>query len=150
MTMHEYSIIQALVDSVGAAVVKTGAASADGAEVRHIRIEIGDLAGVDIGLLTTAYEVFRFGTICAHATLEITPVRAQWACPRCDGIIARGSVLQCPLCGVPAALTRGDEIVLARVELAVPGPDEADTTGRAAAVSAEKTDSIPITASGRI
>lgn len=109
--MHEYSIIQALVESVGAHV--------GGGQVRHVRIEIGSLAGVDAGLLTTAYEVVRIGTICAEATLEITPVEAQWACPRCDRLLARGSKLQCPECDLPAALTRGDEIVLAQIEVEV-------------------------------
>jgi hydrogenase nickel incorporation protein HypA/HybF len=109
--MHEYSIIHALVESVGAHV--------PGGQVRHVRIEIGSLAGVDAGLLTTAYEVARIGTICAEATLEITPVEAQWACPRCDRLLARGSKLQCPECDLPAALTRGDEIVLAQIEVEV-------------------------------
>lgn len=108
--MHEYSIVHALVESVGTHVMA-------GAQVRHIRIEIGSLAGVDAGLLTTAYEVARFGTICAEATLEITPVAAQWACPRCERLLARGAKLQCPECGLPAALTRGDEIVLAQIEV---------------------------------
>jgi hydrogenase nickel incorporation protein HypA/HybF len=107
--MHEYSIIHALVESVGAHVAA--------GQVRHVRIEIGTLAGVDAGLLATAYEVARIGTICAEATLEITPVDAQWACPRCERLLARGSKLQCPECDVPAVLTRGDEIVLAQIEV---------------------------------
>lgn len=109
--MHEYSIIHALVESVGTHVAR--------GQVRHVRIEIGSLAGVDSGLLTTAYEVARIGTICAEATLEITPVEAQWACPRCERLLARGSKLQCPECALPAALTRGDEIVLAQIEVEV-------------------------------
>ena len=109
--MHEYSIIHALVESVGA--------YAAGGQVRHVRIEIGALAGVDAYLLTTAYEVARIGTICAEATLEITPVDAQWACPRCERLLARGAKLQCPACDVPAALTCGDEIVLAQIEVDV-------------------------------
>lgn len=109
--MHEYSIISALIESVGA--------HAAAGQVRCIRIEIGALAGVDCGLLTTAYEVVRIGTICAEAALEITPVEAQWSCPRCQRLFARGSKLQCPECDLPAALTRGDEIVLAQIEVEV-------------------------------
>jgi hydrogenase nickel incorporation protein HypA/HybF len=114
--MHEYSIIHALVESVGAHVA--------GGQVHHVRIEIGSLAGVDAGLLMTAYEVARIGTICAGATLEITPVDTQWACPRCERLIARGSRLQCPECELPAALTRGDEIVLAQIEVEIEGEEE--------------------------
>src|SRR5215212_2353275 len=98
--MHEYSIIHALVESV--------AVHAAAGQVRHVRIEIGTLAGVDAGLLSTAYEVARIGTICAAATLEITPVVAQWACPRCERLFARDSKLHCPGCDLPAILTRGD------------------------------------------
>ena len=114
--MHEYSIVHALVESVGTHV--------RGAQVRCVRIEIGALAGVDAGLLATAYEVGRIGTVCAGATLEITPVEAQWACPRCERLLARGSKLQCPECDLPAVLTRGDEIVLAQIELEIEDGEE--------------------------
>jgi hydrogenase nickel incorporation protein HypA/HybF len=113
--MHEYSIVQALVESVGAQVAARPDAAA--ARVCTIRIEIGSMSGVDFGLLVTANEVARFGTICADASLEITRVDAQWACPRCERLVARGARLQCPDCDLPATLTRGDEIVLARIEL---------------------------------
>ena len=51
--MHEYSIIQSLVDSVTAAV-----RSRPEAAVHGVHVAIGELAGVDCALLTTAYEVF--------------------------------------------------------------------------------------------
>ena len=56
--MHEYSIVQSLVDSVSAAV------GARDAAVHEVRVAIGEMSGVDCGLLTTAYEVFRAGTLC--------------------------------------------------------------------------------------
>ena len=55
--MHEYSIIQSLVDSVAAAM-----GSRDGA-VQRVDVAIGELAGVDCTLLATAFEVFREGTL---------------------------------------------------------------------------------------
>jgi hydrogenase nickel incorporation protein HypA/HybF len=107
--MHEYSIIHALVEQVRTHV--------EAGQVRHVRIEIGALSGVDPYLLTTAFEVGRFGTVCADATLEITRVDAQWACPRCDRLVGRGARLQCPDCDLPVVMTRGDEIVLAQIQL---------------------------------
>lgn len=104
--MHEYSIVQSLVDSVAAAVPEN-------AIVHRIHIEIGDLAGVDCGLLATAYEVFRDGTLCERATLSIERTAARWACPRCGG----EGRLRC--CDTPARLAAGDEIVLQRIELEV-------------------------------
>ena len=111
--MHEYSIVQSLVDSVAAAV------GGREATVQSIHIAIGDVAGVDCGLLTTAFEVFRGGTLCEHATLTIDRVPARWECPRCGGEVARGGFLRCPICNAPARLVAGDEIVLQRIELEV-------------------------------
>jgi hydrogenase nickel insertion protein HypA len=107
--MHEYSIVQSLVDSVAAAVVNRDAV------VRRVDIAIGELAGVDCTLVATAFEVFREGTICADAELTIDRVPALWECPRCT---ARG-FLRCAQCHEPARLAAGDEIVLQRIELEV-------------------------------
>lgn len=107
--MHEYSIVQSLVDSVAAAVPEA-------AIVHRVHIAIGDLAGVDCGLLATAYEVFRGGTLCEHATLTIDRVPARWKCPQCG----EEGFLRCARCDKPARLAAGDEIVLQRIELEVP------------------------------
>ena len=111
--MHEYSIIQSLVDSVAAAVGER-----DGA-VQRVDVAIGELAGVDCALLATAFEVFRGGTICEHATLTIDRIPARWECTRCGGAMARGGFLRCALCDAPAKLALGDEIVLQRIEMEV-------------------------------
>lgn len=107
--MHEYSIVQSLVDSVAAAVGDRDAT------VSRIEIAIGDLAGVDCGLLATAYEVFRGGTLCEHASLAIERIPARWKCPQCGG----EGFLRCTRCNTPARLAAGDEIVLQRIELEV-------------------------------
>lgn len=111
--MHEYSIVQSLVDSVAAAVQDRYAT------VQRIDVAIGELAGVDCALLTTAFEVFRDGTLCEHATLNIDHIPARWECSRCGGEVARGGFLRCALCNTPARLATGDEIVLQRIELEV-------------------------------
>jgi hydrogenase nickel incorporation protein HypA/HybF len=111
--MHEYSIVQSLVDSVAAAV------GTREATVHRIDVTIGELAGVDCALLTTAFEVFRDGTLCERATLTIDRIPARWECSRCGGEMARGGFLRCALCNTPARLAAGDEIVLQRIELEV-------------------------------
>lgn len=111
--MHEYSIVQSLVDSVLAAV------GSREASVHRVDVAIGELAGVDCGLLTTAFEVFRAGTLCEHAALTIDRIPARWECPRCHGEVVRGGFLQCALCRIPARLAAGDEIILQRIELEV-------------------------------
>jgi len=111
--MHEYSIIQSLVDSVSSAVGTRVAA------VHRIDVAIGELAGVDVTLLTTAFEIFRVGTLCERATLTIARVPARWECERCGQAVARGGFLSCSDCGAPARLAAGDEIILQRIELEV-------------------------------
>lgn len=111
--MHEYSIVQSLVDSVTAAVGERVAS------VHEVRVAIGEMSGVDCGLLTTAYEVFRAGTLCEHASLTIDRIPARWHCPRCHMAIASGAFLRCAECNEPAQLASGDEIVLQRIELEV-------------------------------
>jgi hydrogenase nickel incorporation protein HypA/HybF len=111
--MHEYSIVQSLVDSVAAAVGDREAS------VHEVHIAIGEMSGVDCGLLTTAYEVFRAGTLCEHASLTIDRIPVNWQCPRCHVAITNGAFLRCVECNEPAQLASGDEIVLQRIELEV-------------------------------
>jgi hydrogenase nickel incorporation protein HypA/HybF len=113
--MHEYSIVQALFDQIQATVRARGAIS-----VRRVKVQIGEIAGVDVELLRTAYNLFRERTICAEAPLEINAVAARWCCPDGHGDIEKGRPLVCPSCVRPARLAAGDEIVLQQLELEVP------------------------------
>jgi hydrogenase nickel incorporation protein HypA/HybF len=112
--MHEYSIVESLVDRVEREV-----AQHPGAVVREVRVRIGELAGVEIELLRTAFETFRAHTVCEHAEILITAVPASWRCPRCDRAIEQGAVLRCPTCDRPARLASGDDIILERIEMEV-------------------------------
>jgi hydrogenase nickel incorporation protein HypA/HybF len=112
--VHEYSIVQELVARVEDLSRLHRAQS-----VRRLVLKIGELSGVEAGLLTTAYDTFRERTCCENADLAIEPVRARWMCPACDTAVARNAVLRCPTCQGPARLVEGDEIVLARIEMEV-------------------------------
>ena len=113
--MHEYSIIQALLARVDREARQRGASA-----VHRLRVQIGELSGVEIDLLTTAFETFRQGSLCTDAELEVEAVPAQWSCPECGASIPRGAILRCRACGLPARLIGGDEIVLDQIELEVP------------------------------
>ena len=112
--MHEYSIVGALVDRVGAEAARAGG------RVKRVHVKLGELAGVDPGLLATAFEIFRARTVCEEAELSIETVAARWCCRRCDATIPRGARLHCPVCDLPARLGGGDEILLSRIEMEVP------------------------------
>jgi hydrogenase nickel incorporation protein HypA/HybF len=117
--MHEYSIVSALVDQVEAS-----ARLHPDAFVTRVHVAIGELAGVDVGLLATAFETFRAKTVCDRAELAIEARPARWCCPKCKAVIPRGAVLRCEACAAPARLVSGDEIVLQRIEL-----EQADEPG---------------------
>lgn len=112
--MHEYSLVQALLDRVEAEARAHGASG-----VHRLSLRIGSMAGVERDLLTSAFDICRRGTICDEAELEIEPVEARWECRLCGREVAQGEVLSCPDCGSPARLKSGDEIVLERIELEV-------------------------------
>lgn len=113
--MHEYSIVQALVERVEAE-ARARAATA----VHRVSVRIGELSGVEVDLLVTAYETFRDRTICRHAALDVRRVDARWECPKCARAIKQGDMLRCLTCAVPAELVAGGEITLDQIEMEVP------------------------------
>jgi hydrogenase nickel incorporation protein HypA/HybF len=113
--MHEYSIVSSLVDRV-----QQIAGEHPGAIVRRLHLRIGELAGVEVDLLRTAFDTFRARTVCDGAELAIQTVPADWRCPKCQGAIPVGWVLRCPHCQTAARLFAGDDIILDRVEMEVP------------------------------
>jgi hydrogenase nickel incorporation protein HypA/HybF len=112
--MHEYSIVQALLDRVDQEARSRGAT-----RIHAVRVRIGELAGVEVELLRTAYDTIRRGTACEDAPLDIDLTEARWACPSCGTALLRGAALQCPDCHLPARLASGDEIMLERIEMEV-------------------------------
>ncbi|MFZ5445896.1 MAG: hydrogenase maturation nickel metallochaperone HypA [Myxococcota bacterium] len=113
--MHEYSIVQSLIDRVEVEARRNHASSVAGLTVR-----IGEISGVDARLLKTAFDTFREKTICAGAELTIEDVPAVWKCPACGEPPKAGGPLRCFTCNQPAKLVSGDEILLAHLELEVP------------------------------
>ena len=69
--MHEYSVVQAMFDQIDRVARAHGAQA-----VRRVRVRIGEYAGVDPTLFQSAYEVYRIGTPCATAILQIDQVPA--------------------------------------------------------------------------
>ena len=111
--MHEYSIVASLVERV-----QRELDAHPGAIARRIHVRIGELAGVETGLLRTAYDTFRPRSACADAEIAIAEIAAEWRCRVCDRILPPGAVLRC--CNRPARLAAGDDILLERIEMEVP------------------------------
>jgi hydrogenase nickel incorporation protein HypA/HybF len=82
--MHEYSIVQALYDKVAAE-----AASKRATRIHDVHVRIGDLSGVDVGLLETAWNLFRVRTICENAPMHVNRVAG-------DDLILERIVMEVP------------------------------------------------------
>lgn len=112
--MHEYSLVQSLLDAVDRAI-----APHPGARVRAVHVRVGALAGVERELFALAYETFRAGTACADAPLVVADEPARWICPLCQQPMPEGEVLRCGTCDLPARLTGGDALELERLDLEI-------------------------------
>jgi len=112
--MHEYSIASSLLRMAEEHAAKRGADRVVAAYVR-----VGELSGVEVELLETAWSLVRERSICEGVDLTVEVVSALWVCRTCERPIARGGLLACPSCGGPARLEAGDELVLDRLEMEV-------------------------------
>lgn len=112
--MHEYSLVHALLEKVSEEARAHGATN-----VSRVTVQVGELAGVETDLFAKAFELFRQGSLCSGAELEIQKTAAQFQCPKCGRPFQRGEVLRCAPCGTPARLVQGEEIILGRIEMEV-------------------------------
>lgn len=112
--MHEYSIVRALLERVEREVRAQG-----GTSVSRVSVRIGELSGVEVELLRTAYLLSREHTVCAEADLDVSVVRVEWVCRECHASIDSGGRFRCSACGGAATLRAGDEILLERIEMEV-------------------------------
>ncbi len=121
--MHELSLCQDLIGQVTELARRHGARS-----VAAIRVQIGQLAGVEPLLLESAFTIARAGTVAAQAELATEIIPPRVCCMACgDESLASPSNLRCATCGSnDTRLMQGGELILARVELEVedePSPD---------------------------
>ena len=113
--VHEYSVVQALMERVLAEASARGATA-----VHRLSVRIGELSGIEPGLLASAYTLVKDNGLCDASELDIRRVPAVWACRDCGRQVAKGEILRCPACSAPAKLVSGDEILLERIEMEVP------------------------------
>ena len=112
--MHEYSIVQALLDQCESHAAKHGAK-----KITKVVTKIGVLSGVEPDLLQTAFDTFKEGTICegAEFVMNIQPVVI-----RCRGCGEETTLeelnLTCLKCGsIQTEIVDGEEMYLMSLEM---------------------------------
>ena len=95
--MHEYSIVQSLLDQC-----EENAKANDATKVKKVVVKIGVMSGVEPDLLKTAFDTFKEGTMCQdceyiqniqpiiiyckHCNESSTLQKTQYACPKCESV----------------------------------------------------------------
>ncbi|MCK5110564.1 MAG: hydrogenase/urease nickel incorporation protein HypA [Arcobacteraceae bacterium] len=77
--MHEYSIVQSLIDSCEEHVESNNAK-----KVTKIIVKIGVLSGVEPHLLESAFEMFKINTVCHEAQLILNLQKIKIHCNNCN------------------------------------------------------------------
>ena len=113
--MHEYSIVQALLDQC-----EEHAAKHNAQKVTKIVAKIGVLSGVEKNLLHTAFDTFREGTVCSEAEFVINMQPVVIRCPECghDSTID-DAIYMCGICGNSENLSvvDGEDMYLMSLEI---------------------------------
>ena len=114
--MHEYSIVQSLLD-----IVETNAQKHGATKVNKVVVKIGVLSGVEPHLLQVALDTFKEKTICEEAELQmiIQPIVAK--CKECGTIneYEKNQIFfECKKCGgVELETLDGEDLILQSLEM---------------------------------
>ncbi|QCI28650.1 hydrogenase maturation nickel metallochaperone HypA [Caminibacter pacificus] len=112
--MHEYSIVDSLLQLAEEHAIKNNAK-----KVTKLEIKIGVLSGVEPDLLKTAFDTFKEGTMCEEAEfiMKIQPVVVR--CEKCgfEGELSKDEYL-CPQCqSGNIKIIDGEDMYLMSLEL---------------------------------
>lgn len=112
--MHEYSIVQNLID-----LCEQNAEANNATKVCKVVVGIGEMSSVEPQLLKTAFDTFKFETVAADAILEIQRISLKAECFECKAdFVPTVSNFLCPKCGsADTKLVSGDELLLLSLEI---------------------------------
>jgi hydrogenase nickel incorporation protein HypA/HybF len=112
--MHEYSIVQALLDQC-----EEHAARHRAKKIVKVVTKIGVLSGVEPDLLQTAFDTFKEGTICegAEFVMNIQPIVIYCRACRKESTL-KELVMACPECrSLETNLLDGEDMYLMSLEM---------------------------------
>jgi hydrogenase nickel incorporation protein HypA/HybF len=118
--VHEFSIIQALIDQVEAELETAEQAG----RVVSLDLTVGRLSGVHVDSLRFAFELLAPDTVVAGADLRVSQPQATVACLSCScREETEEIVMRCPRCGAEQIrIEGGRELLLQSIELEESSP----------------------------
>lgn len=123
--MHEYSIVQGVLDAVIPAAVDAGAT-----RVTKVRLKVGEMTEVVRDSLDFMWDLCceDRGAIASGAVLEVEMVMPRSACLQCGNEFEHDRFhLHCPSCGSASTmLLSGRELEIASMDVDIPDADESN------------------------
>ena len=109
--MHETSIMQAVLEQVRAVMP-------EGAVLREVHLEVGDLEHLDEEVMRTAWTVLTDGSALAGAVLAVTRVPLRVRCRACghEFVPEEAFLMLCPQCeAIQPEVLEGTGVLLRRM-----------------------------------
>ena len=88
--MHEYSVVQALLNQCEAIAEENNAT-----EITKVVCKIGVMSGIETHLLRIAFDTFKEGTMCDQAELIIQEQKLKLECKECGAVFDVDEVRYC-------------------------------------------------------
>ncbi|WP_417334336.1 hydrogenase maturation nickel metallochaperone HypA [Halarcobacter sp.] len=112
--MHEYSIVQSLLESC-----EEHARQNESENVTKVIVKIGVLSGVEPDLLQTAFDTFKEKTVCENAQFIINHQKVVIACLSCDEeSTLEKNEFACPKCNsTQVKVIDGEDMFLMSLEM---------------------------------
>lgn len=112
--MHEYSIVQSLLNSC-----EENAKANDATKVTKVVVKIGVMSGVEPDLLQTVFDTFKEHTMCdgAEFVINIQPILIKCNVCEQESTLSKNEYC-CPICqGIEVDVLDGEEMYLMQLEL---------------------------------
>jgi hydrogenase nickel incorporation protein HypA/HybF len=112
--MHEFSVVQSLLDLIESHALKNNAKA-----VSKVIVKIGKLSGIEPHLLKVAFDTFKEKTICENAELEMIIQDVIAFCENCQTkFTVENNNFICPNCnGFNLKILDGEDMYLMSLEL---------------------------------
>ena len=112
--MHEMSLAEGVLQ-----LIEDAARQQEFSRVTAVRLEIGELAGVEVEAMRFCFDAVTRGSLAEGARLEIVATPGSGWCTQCSATVALNEAFgACPLCGgFQVQVTGGTEMRVSELEV---------------------------------